>query len=197
MMYLSSMDEPGLTIFPAHRLVSGLSEDRLNGFIEKAKTWFDIDALAFTPENRKQVVSDFLARLESGLARNTIGVCLKNTPEFYLLNVKPGVMEKLFAREIPPALRELDVTVLTHLIFMEILGFDQAMLDNENIMSYQSKMEPALNSVLDTDCKAAFILNPTRIEQVRKVAREGLIMPRKSTYFYPKVITGQTMHKLG
>jgi uncharacterized protein (DUF1015 family) len=70
------------------------------------------------------------------------------------------------------------------------------MLDNEEIMSYQSNMQPAVNSVIETDCKAAFILNPTRIEQVRKVAREGLIMPRKSTYFYPKVITGQAIHKL-
>ncbi|MBU4316938.1 MAG: DUF1015 domain-containing protein [Proteobacteria bacterium] len=196
MMYLSSMDEPGLTIFPAHRLVSGLPDSKLNGFMVKAGAFFDTDTFPFTAENREQVSSDFMLGLESGQSGNAIGVCLKNISEFYLLKVKPGVMEKLFSHEIPPALRELDVTILTHLIFMEILGFDQAMLDSEEMMSYQSNIRPAVNSVLNSECKAAFILNPTRIEQVRRVAREGLIMPRKSTYFYPKVITGQAIHKL-
>ncbi|MBU4012939.1 MAG: DUF1015 family protein, partial [Proteobacteria bacterium] len=54
----------------------------------------------------------------------------------------------------------------------------------------------AVEAALSGECDASFILNPTKIEQVRDIANKGLIMPRKSTYFYPKVITGLVMNKL-
>ena len=196
MMYLSSMDEPGLTIFPAHRLLTGLAPSLLETFIEKAKKYFDVSLFPFQENTKENVRSDFLEKLEASQAKKAIGVYIKNKPEFYLLTTKPNIMEELFSVEIPQSLLDLDVTVLTRLIFMEILGFDQDMLDNEKIISYNSNARQALGTISSNDHDAAFILNSTKIEQVKQVAQEGLIMPRKSTYFYPKVITGQVLHKL-
>jgi len=105
-------------------------------------------------------------------------------------------MENLFGNELSQSLRNLDVTVLTRLIFMEILGFDQARLDNEKLIVYSSIAEEALDAVSAGQCDMTFILNPTRIEQVKEIAEQGLIMPRKSTYFYPKVVTGQVINIL-
>jgi uncharacterized protein (DUF1015 family) len=91
---------------------------------------------------------------------------------------------------------ELDVTVLTRLILMELLGLNHSQLDDESIMSYSSRTEVVLDAVRTGECDAAFLLNPTRIDQVKRIAEAGEIMPRKSTYFYPKVITGQVLNRL-
>jgi uncharacterized protein (DUF1015 family) len=105
-------------------------------------------------------------------------------------------MENLYGGELPEVIRNIDVTVLTRLIFMELLGFDQARLDNEQLIAYSSIAENAVNAVSVGRHDIAFILNPTKIQQVRDIAKAGLIMPRKATYFYPKVITGQVMNSL-
>jgi uncharacterized protein (DUF1015 family) len=121
---------------------------------------------------------------------------MKDCSELYLLILKPDVMENMFGDELPEVLRNIDVTVLTRLIFMEVLGFDQARLDNERLIAYSSIAEEAIDAVFAGKHDIAFILNPTKIQQVRDIANSGLIMPRKATYFFPKVITGQVMNKL-
>ena len=120
---------------------------------------------------------------------------MKDRQELYLLILKPGVMEDMFGHELPEA--HIDVTILTRLIFMEILGFDQARLDNEELIAYSSIEKEAVNAVAAGRHDIAFILNPTKIQQVRDIAEAGLIMPRKATYFFPKVITGQVINVNG
>jgi uncharacterized protein (DUF1015 family) len=105
-------------------------------------------------------------------------------------------MQHLFGQKISEGLIDLDVTVLTRLIFMHMFGFDQARLDNEQLISYTSRIDKALEAVRQGECDITFLLNPTKIDQVRRVAEEGLVMPRKSTYFFPKVITGQVFNSL-
>jgi len=121
---------------------------------------------------------------------------MKDTNTFYQLTIKPGIMEKMFGDELHASLLELDVTVLTRLILTEILGFDQAKLDDKKQIKFVSDDNLAIDKISSGECKIAFILNSTRMEQVQRVAEEGYTMPRKSTYFYPKVITGQVINKL-
>jgi uncharacterized protein (DUF1015 family) len=97
---------------------------------------------------------------------------------------------------LDPVLKPLDVTVLTRLMFMKIMGFDNRRLDDEKLIGYASQADEALQAIDKGRYDVAFILNPTRIEQVQQVARKGLIMPRKSTYFYPKVKSGLVMYSL-
>jgi len=196
MMYLSCMDEPGLTILPAHRMLKGFDNSTLDSFVRKADKYFDITTLTFNENDKKEIRNKFLLSLKANSSEKTIGICIKHHPEFYLLKERPKVMEQLFSNELSESLINLDVTVLTRLVFMEILGLDQEMLDNEKMISYTSNAEEAIDAVASNSCDIAFILNPTKIEQVKRVAEEGLIMPRKATYFYPKVIVGQVMHKL-
>jgi len=137
-----------------------------------------------------------MSALKANTLENCIGIFMKDCPELYLLILKQGVMEKMFGDELPESLRNIDVTVLTRLIFMELLGFDQARLDNEKLIAYASVAEEAIAAIDAGKHDIAFILNPTKIEQVRSIAENGLIMPRKATYFFPKVITGQVMNPL-
>lgn len=196
MMYMSCMDEPGLTILPAHRLLSGLDDAVLSSFIRNADKYFEITDFPYSDGNKASARLKFQASLKANHSEKTIGVCIKNNPHYYLLKTKPGIMDSLFSDELPDCLITLDVTLLTHLVFMKLLGFDTQRLDNDKLIRYTSDTENALDAVETNTCDAAFILNHTKIEQVKQVAEEGLIMPRKSTYFYPKVITGQVMYKL-
>jgi uncharacterized protein (DUF1015 family) len=79
---------------------------------------------------------------------------------------------------------------------MKILGFDQARLDNEKLIAYSSNDQEAIAAVEAGKHDITFILNPTKIEQVRRIAEKGQVMPRKATYFFPKVITGLVLNKL-
>lgn len=195
MMYMTAMDEPGLTILPAHRLLNGLDRELLSTFIKRAPEFFHISE--FPHGNDRGAARKMLREaLAAGHAENAVGVCIKDAPCYYLLKAKPGIMTTLFSNDLPACLIRLDVTVLTHLVFMKLLGFDTERLDNEKLISYSSDAESALNAVENGDHDAGFILNHTKMSQVKQVAEEGLIMPRKSTYFYPKVVTGQVMYKL-
>jgi uncharacterized protein (DUF1015 family) len=196
MMYLSSMEDPGIVILPAHRLLNEVPAEARESFIRKAKEYFDIITLSYNNERHREDLAQFISLLKSNASKHCIGVCMKDRPELYLLILKPGVMGNMFGHELPEALINIDVTILTHLIFMEILGFDQARLDNEQLIAYSSIEKDAVNAVVAGRHDIGFILNPTKIQQVRDIAEAGLIMPRKATYFFPKVITGQVLNSL-
>ncbi len=196
LMSLSSMEDPGLVILPAHRILREVDAETLATFEKRADPYFEITPFAFQPHEIDTVRDRFITQLHLKKEQNCIGMFLKNRDAFILLTLKPGVMDALFSNEIPESLRNLDVTVLTRLIFMEILGFDQNRLDNEKLITYSSKVKEAIEIVRSENYDVTFILNPTKMEQVRQVAEEGLIMPRKSTYFYPKVISGHILRDM-
>jgi len=196
MMYLSSMEDDGLAILPAHRMVKGLKSSMLGSFINKAEHYFDILTIPFRDSGFERARAEFISILKSNASKNIIGVLMKGSMEFFLLTLKSNVMERMFSNEVPEALRYLDVTVLTYLIFIEIFGFDNFKLDDENIIAYSSSEKQAIDAAVSGECDISFILNPTKIEQVKDIANKGLIMPRKSTYFYPKVLTGLVMNSL-
>ncbi len=196
MMYLCGMDDPGLIIRSAHRLLKEVPAAALSALPSQAAAYFDIETFAFQPDNLAQVRATFFKALNAHADRNAIGFLAKNSQAFYLLILKPNTMARLFGDELAPALLDIDVTVLTRLIFMQLLGFDQKRLDNEKLIGYASRAKNAVRAVLEGEYDVTFILNPTRIEQVQAIAEAGLIMPRKATYFFPKVIAGQVMNLL-
>ena len=196
MMYLCGMDDPGLIIRSAHRMLKEVPADALSALPDRAAEFFDIETFNFRPETLTQVQSTFFRSLKAHAAHNAVGFLAKNSQTFYLLALKPNVMTRLFGNELAKALLDIDVTVLTRLIFMELLGFDKQRLDNEKLIGYASRAKNAVQAVLRGEYDVTFILNPTRIDQVRAIAEGGLIMPRKATYFFPKVIAGQVMNSL-
>lgn len=195
MMSLSSMEDPGMTILPAHRLIREVPERAVADLLAKAPQYFDL-----LPVDSAGGMDDALARFNALLPemahRHAIGIYAKKPAGLQVLALKEGVMAQLFGDDPPSALRDLDVTVLTHLILMHLMGFDQAYMDDATRIIYRTSNRDAVQAVDRGEAAVAFILNPTRIEQVRRVAESGLIMPRKSTYFYPKVISGLVFNRL-
>ena len=113
----------------------------------------------------------------------------------YLFSLKPGVRDEM-GDDLHPSLKKLDVLVLSRFIFQKTLGFSKEDLDDEEIFHYHSDTAKTLSLVDSGADQMAFLLNPTKIEQVKEVAGNSLIMPRKSTYFYPKVLTGLVFNKI-
>ena len=195
MMYLTSMHDPGLTVLPAHRLIHDVMGEQLDTFLDRTTPFFEIQT--FYGPNQKKIETDFLNHLRSHSSKgNAIGVFMKSRDALYILRLKEDVMDHLFADTLPDTLKQLDVTVLTQVILTKILDFDEKDLDNPSKISYTSKVPEAIDAVRKGGYALAFIMNPTKIVQVQQVADARLIMPRKSTYFYPKVITGLVLNKI-
>jgi len=195
MMSLSSLKDPGMVIFPAHRLLKAVSGDERTELLGKVEQYFTVRSFS-TRDGIESALPAFDAALDDGSDKNTIGLYMKDQAALMTMTLKEGVMEELYGKELPEALSDLDVSVLTRLLMMDLLGFDQARLDDATKIGYATTSKNAVAAVDDGDADVAFILNPTRIEQVQRVSQEGLIMPRKSTYFYPKVISGQVFNLL-
>lgn len=195
MMSLSSMVDAGMIILPAHRLIKDLSAANIEALMQKSGEYFDILPIGLE-RGLDHAMAEFNTVLTSQTHLNAIGVYLKKPELLRVMVLKEGVMAKLFHNQLDAVLRDLDVTVLTQLIMMELMGFDQARLDDETKIAYRTTSKDALEAVNAGEADVAFILNPTKIEQVQRVAEKGLIMPRKSTYFYPKVISGQVFNLL-
>lgn len=196
MMSLCSMEDPGLMILPAHRIVNGLQDSAVSTIIQKSEAYFDIAAIPFHGTDREEAWADIMGKLQSGASRNTIGVYKKDDPNVFILKLKPGIMALKFGKVLSAPLLDLDVIVLTHLLLMDILGFDKEALDDDKRIHYSSREKDAIEAVSSGKSDIAFILNPTKIDQVQQIAQDGLIMPRKATYFYPKVITGLIINDL-
>ena len=104
-------------------------------------------------------------------------------------------MEKLMPTA-SKALRELDVSVLHTLVLERIFGIDKENMANQKNLTYTRVLDEAIEAVDNGSAGCSFILNPTRVSEIRDVALAGEKMPQKSTYFYPKLTTGLVMNKI-
>jgi len=190
MMYMSSMSDDGLIILPTHRMLTGLDQSALENFCKTAGEYFEVKEIPFEKGNKEKIQKQFIADLRADTTKNTIGAVLKGRDAFILLTPKPGIMNDVFGDDVPAVLQDLDVSVLTHLILIKILKYSQAELDGEKIIDYTSDINQAIAAACTDDCDIAFLLNPTKNEQMRDVASAGEIMPRKTTFYHPKVLTG-------
>jgi uncharacterized protein (DUF1015 family) len=196
MMYLTNMADKGVTLLPAHRLLKSCPNFNLPKFLSSAEKWFEILTFPFSSENEENVKKDFLKKLkERGRDRTAIGFYGLGSENYYLFSLKPGAEEAL-GGDLHPSLKKLDVLVLSKIIFQKILGLKKDDLDNESIIKYESSANDALSLVFSGDCRMAFLVNPTKIEQVVEITGNSLLMPRKSTYFYPKILTGLVLNKI-
>jgi uncharacterized protein (DUF1015 family) len=196
MMYLSSMNDPGLIILPAHRVLTSLKADVVQKFAAAAPDYFVVEKVEEKGKTPEQVVAEIEAALKKAGHKTAIAAVLSGGLSPLVLTLKDGVMESLFGKDLERELQDLDVSALTMLIFEKMLGLKPEDLDDHDFIHYTTSALEVYNDVRSGRMAAGFVINPTRIEQVRAVARAGLTMPRKSTYFYPKVITGMVINTL-
>lgn len=196
MMYLTNMDDKGLAVLPSHRLIKKCEGFELEPFLEKLKPWFDISSLDFSDSGSPSQCPNLIQLLEEkGSITSAIGFHHHGGDRCYLLSLRPEARYEM-GEDIHSSLKKLDVLVLSLLIFQKVLGFSKDDLDDEEIFHYNSDMAKTISLVDSGAYQMAFLLNPTRLEHVKEVASNSLVMPRKSTYFYPKVLSGLVFNKI-
>ncbi len=196
MMYLSNMNDEGLTILPSHRLIKNVPGFQAKPFLKKVGKWFDISELPLAGRSIALECPDLKQRLEKeGQHRTAFGFYTHDDDRWRLFSLKPGVRGEM-GDDLHPSLKELDVLVLSRFVFQKGLGFSKEDLDDEEIFQYQSNTQSAVSEVESGKYEMVFLLNPTKMGHVKEVAGNSLVMPRKSTYFYPKVLTGLVFNKI-
>jgi uncharacterized protein (DUF1015 family) len=174
-MTFFNMNSPGLTILPTHRVLGDLPSFDPNNFLNRATELFDLTEGPTSGRVSIGVFSD---------GRMTF-LRLKNSLDLGVL--MPDLSEKQ---------RSLDVIVLHRLLLEKCLGITEEAVKKESYIAYFRERDAAVKAVREGKAQIAFLLNPTRLDQLRDIAYEGNVMPQKSTDFYPKVLSGLTMYSL-
>jgi hypothetical protein len=194
-MYLSSVQDPGLVILPAHRLLPKVPPEIRHSFIDRSQAFFQVHPLTADP-GQGHSVEALLARLDRTEPGAALAVALRGAKAPVLLELLPGQKAFIYPPETPDIMKDIDVTLLSEFIFPEVLGLSRDQLDDVNCVHYNHDARTALEGVASGQYDMAFIIKPTPINAVQRIADAGHVMPRKSTYFAPKVITGLVMQDL-
>jgi len=181
--YFTNTDSRGLSILPIHRLLKLDSRLELPDFIARTKEYFDVEQV-------KDRGRFFFLMQKAGCAEHLLG--LYKDKKYLLLRLKNiKILDRLMADK-PKEYRALDVAILNYLVLRNILKLD---LDNLTHIRYSPEHGEFIDEVDADPLKMAFFLNPVKIEQIINVALGGNKMPPKSTYFYPKVLSGLVINK--
>jgi uncharacterized protein (DUF1015 family) len=186
LMCLVALEDPGLTVFPTHRLVRGLTPDQHEVLATAIRENFDVEPLEST------------AALEpSGDADGVrIGYIDAHSQRPYMLTLKdPSIADAALPDHAEPY-RRLDTAVLEALILKGALGMTDEDIDHLAGLGYARDFAQALSSVQSGEYDAAFFMGATPVRRIQEVAAAGESMPPKSTYFFPKVPTGLLFNPL-
>jgi uncharacterized protein (DUF1015 family) len=189
-IFLANMDDPGLLVFPTHRVVHGLPSFDRASLIEKSRAFFDVTE---APLADAATVRRTLA--EHGLGGPTFAVATGDSLAY--LTLKKNVsLDGIPSLQGPAVLRTLDVTLLHALVIEAILGIDRAAQEKQTNLRYVKDTAAALADAKSPDVQAVFLMNPTPVAHVKAVADAGEVMPQKSTFFYPKLASGLVINPI-
>jgi uncharacterized protein (DUF1015 family) len=185
-MFLCALQDPGLTVFPTHRLLTDLKDsakqERLAEVLRESFEIAEIEADALEP------------------GPDEPGVCLgymdAHFQKAFRLRLKDqAIADAALAGRSEPY-RRLDTAVLEALVLRGALGMSDHDIDEKHGLDYSKDFADALDAVRTRRCDAAFFMRATPVEQVQEVAEAGESMPPKSTYFFPKIPTGLVFNLL-
>jgi uncharacterized protein (DUF1015 family) len=179
LMCLVALQDPGLTVFPTHRLVRGLRPDQHETLANGLRRDFDITELSSLGE---------LAPSPGDQVR--IGYIDAHFRRPFMLTLKNQAIADAAMPGRAEPYRRLDTAVLEALILKGTLGMSDEAIDHLDGLGYARDFDQALELVDSGGYDAAFFMAPTPVERVQEVAAAGESMPPKSTYFFPKVPTG-------
>jgi uncharacterized protein (DUF1015 family) len=185
LMFLCSLSDSGLTIFPTHRLLNGLDEDKRAALRRTIEQDFDVEEVDAgdlqPPDDADGIVFGYLDTFD----RRPLRLTLKD--QSIADRALPGK---------PEPYRRLDTAVLEALVLEGALGMSEDDISHQHGLGYAKDFADAREAVESGRYQAAFFMRGTPVEQVREVAEAGESMPPKSTYFFPKIPTGLVFNPL-
>ena len=184
-MCLVALEDPGLTVFPTHRLLKGLSREQQETLAAAIKQDFEVEEVS-----REQIAPP------AGTGPLELGYIDSHHRKPYRLRLRDQAIADDALADHAEAYRRLDTGVLEALLLKGALGMTDEDISHLNGFGYARDTEQALGLIDSGAFDAAFILRPTPVAQVHEVASAGENMPPKSTYFFPKLLTGLLFNPL-
>ncbi len=188
LMALIAFEDPGLVILPTHRLVAALPAERIASFPERLRRSFTIEPLPATISPDQALAT--LPSESPGAFLLLLG------DEMLRVQAQPEALRRMAATGRSAAWQRLDVAILQTLVLEEALELDAEAVTGGNFLSYTRDAQAAAQAVHSGSAQVAALLRATPVGQLRDVALAGERMPQKSTYFYPKLITGLVINPL-
>lgn len=192
MMTLVNIEHEGLVVFPTHRIARGLESFNAEKLVKDCEKYFDFEPLDF--KGGKDTVEAKIAAAGTKENQKVFGLYSKTVSGLLILK-DPGIMKELLPNN-SAAYQNLDVSVLHTLILEQLLKIDKENMANQKNLIYTRDIDEAVNAVDTGSADCAFMIAATKVEEIAAVAAAGEKMPQKSTYFYPKLITGLVMNRL-
>ncbi len=192
LMALTDIDDPGLLVLPTHRLLFGLDQDVLKKLTSQdLARFFSVYKL----EGAEASHDTLLERLAI-MAASQPSFVLSTAQKTWLLCLNGAGKARMEESSHSNAWNELDVAIAHTLILEDILGLKAEDMTAGTHIRYSRNSQQALDSVQTGEAQASLLLNATQVKQIRDVAIVDDRMPQKSTYFYPKLVTGLVMNPL-
>lgn len=193
MTFLANGDDPNLVVFPTHRHVHSLPSFSFDGMLRSALAYFGVEELA-----RGIGVDAVLATLSTAGKSGPALAAAASDGRVAILTLKPEARLDTHPtlRAKSAALRRTDVAILHSGILEHVLGVTPEAQAAKTNLWYPQDGRGALAELRAGRGQVLFLMNATPVAQVRDVAESGEVMPQKSTFFYPKVLTGIAIHTL-
>lgn len=188
---LVNLYDPGLLVLPTHRVVGNILDLNLSSLLHNLEELFTVELFGTT-----ELLPELMHKLASyNQDEHVFGMVTGE--QLYLLQLKDW---QTAAGQLPAdrsrAWKTLDVAILDNLILDRILGIGEAQRRNQDNLAYSRSEEWVVSQIQNRHYQIGFLINPTRVQEIVDVAQARDKMPQKSTYFYPKLITGLIVNKL-
>lgn len=187
MMYFTNTYDSGLVVYPTHRIIHSLPSFDAEKLIAAVKTNFELTA---------ETDVETLARNLVSAGVHSFGVILPEK-KYYLMKLKRGAdILKIVKEDVPAPVKNLDVTLLHDFVLLQNLGISKEAQEKKLNINYTIEKDEVNSAIQSRKGQIGFLLNSTKVEQVQEVADAGAVMPQKSTYFYPKLLSGMLISSL-
>ena len=188
---LINIDDEGLTIFGTHRLIRGFPTWDFDALLKKASKQFEIRE--FT--DRKKLLAELAA---IGGKRPAFGAASHDRRELYLFavtDVKRAASQVKAKRS--EAWRSLDVNLLHSVVLEGVIGITPEHTKKEMYVEYLRSADETLDRVAaGRGVQGAFLVNPVKIDPIKRIVKQGERFPQKTTDFYPKLLSGLVMARV-
>ncbi|MCX7032128.1 MAG: DUF1015 domain-containing protein, partial [Spirochaetes bacterium] len=198
MMFLVNSEHEGLTILPTHRLIDGVQVESLKQLGADIMEHFHVKKYSFRDGDEAEVRRRWLRDLQDvSSGEHKLGAYFTNTNGYYLLTLRDEeAYEELVNLPYSSTWKLLDVNILNTLVLEQILGITEDELAAGKNLTYTKDLDEALERTRAGEFQVALALNPSALSDVIAIAENGERMPRKSTHFYPKPVSGLVFYPM-
>lgn len=187
MMYFTNIFDSGLVVYPTHRIIHSLADFDVEKLMNAVKVNFDLTQKADLDELARSLVS---------AGAYSFGAILPQRKYLLMKLKKAADVLSIVKENVPPPVKRLDVTLLHDFVLRQTLGVSKEAQEKKLNINYTIDRNEVDDAIQKGKGQIGFLLNSTKVEQVQEVADAGAVMPQKSTYFYPKLLSGMLISSL-